>query len=223
MGQDLPGPGNDGRGRRPPVSSCHHLRDERRELPPSRRARTQARPRPAADPRDNRGQYLIVAPRQYKSSIPLARQSRYGNHANIATPDSHPDCRCFPIQIAALHAAGRQRRSSTYPQAFLVNLPRCAIAEALVLALRVVEVQPGANAGLGFGHIRISMEVDLLIFEAAPQPLDEDVVHAPALAVHADHDPVPFQGAGEVAASELAAPSLRWGRLWSVLKISGRP
>ena len=30
-------------------------------------------------------------------------------------------------------AAGRQRRSSTYPQAFLVNLPRCAIAEALVL------------------------------------------------------------------------------------------
>src|SRR6266850_5501181 len=98
-------PGNDGRGRRPPGSSCHHLRDERRELPPSRRARTQARPRPAADPRDNRGQYLIVAPRQYNSSIPLARQSRYGNHANIATPDSHPDCRCFPIQIAALQRA----------------------------------------------------------------------------------------------------------------------
>src|SRR3954447_404570 len=36
-------------------------------------------------------------------------------------------------------AAGRQRRSSTYPQAFLVNLPRCAIAEALVLAFRVVQ------------------------------------------------------------------------------------
>jgi hypothetical protein len=77
-------------------------------------------------------------------------------------------------------------------------LPRCAIAEALVLALRVVKFQPGANTGLGFGHTRISMEVDLLIFEAAPQPLDEDVVHTPALAVHADHDPVPFQGAGEV-------------------------
>jgi hypothetical protein len=29
-------------------------------------------------------------------------------------------------------AAGRQRRSSTYPQAFLVNLPRRAIAEALM-------------------------------------------------------------------------------------------
>src|SRR5947199_2379820 len=55
-------------------------------------------------------------------------------------------------------AAGRHRRSSTYPQAFLVNLPRRAITQALVLALRVVKVQPGANTGLGFGHTRISME-----------------------------------------------------------------
>src|SRR5437868_2601716 len=55
--------------------------------------------------------------------------------------------------------AGRQRRSSTYPQAFLVNLPRCAIAEALVLALDVVKVQPGADTDLGFGHGRIGMEV----------------------------------------------------------------
>src|SRR5215467_15234966 len=85
-------------------------------------------------------------------------------------------------------AAGRQRRSSTYPQAFLVNLPRRTITQALVLALRVVKVQPAANAGLGFGHCRIGIEVDLLVFETAPQPLDEDVVHAPALAVHADRD-----------------------------------
>ena len=92
-----------------------------------------------------------------------------------------------------------------------------------MLALRIVKFQPGANTGLGFGHSRISMEVDLLIFEAAPQPLDEDVVHAPAFAVHADRDAMPLQGAGEVVAGELATPSLRWGRLWSVLKISGRP
>ena len=50
-----------------------------------------------------------------------------------------------------------------------------------------------------------------------------DFDNAAALAVHADHDLVPFQGAGEIAARELAAPSLRWGKLWSVLKISGRP
>src|SRR3989440_9645767 len=77
-------------------------------------------------------------------------------------------------------AAGRQRRSSTYPQAFLVNLPRRAITEALVLALLVVEVEPRANTGLGFGHSRVAIEVDFLVFETAPQPLDEDVVHAPA-------------------------------------------
>src|SRR5215469_10296131 len=76
MGQDLPRPGDDRRGRRPARSSRHHLRDERRELPPARRARTQARPRPAADPRDNLGQCLIVAARQSTTSIPLARQSR---------------------------------------------------------------------------------------------------------------------------------------------------
>jgi hypothetical protein len=87
-------------------------------------------------------------------------------------------------------AAGRQRRSSTYPQALLVNLLRRAIAEALVLALGVVKVQPGADTGLDFGNSRISMEVDLFVFETALQPLDKDVVHAPALAVHADHDAV---------------------------------
>jgi hypothetical protein len=102
-------PGNDGRGRRPPRSSCHHLRDERRKLPPPRRTRTQARPRPPADPCDNHGQRLIAALRHPKTSIPLARQSRHDNHANAATPDSYPDCRSFPIQIAALHPGSRHR------------------------------------------------------------------------------------------------------------------
>jgi hypothetical protein len=74
--------------------------------------------------------------------------------------------------------AGRQSRSSTYPQAFLVNLPRRAIAEALVLALLIVKAEPGTDANLGLGDRRIGVEVDFLVFEAAPQPLDEDVVHA---------------------------------------------
>src|SRR5690348_18327136 len=102
-------------------------------------------------------------------------------------------------------AAGRQRRSSTYPQAFLVNLPRRAIAEALVLALGVVKLQPRANAGLGFGHCRISMKVDLFVFETAPQPLDKDVLHTPAFAVHADRDAMPLLDAGKVVTGELAA------------------
>ena len=49
------------------------------------------------------------------------------------------------------------------------------------------------------------MEVDLLVFEAAPQSLDKDVVHPAAVAVDADRDLVPFQRAGEVIAGERAA------------------
>src|SRR5580704_7460188 len=44
-----------------------------------------------------------------------------------------------------------------------------------------------------------------------------------ALAVHADRDLMPLQGAGELVAGELATPRFREGRLWSALKISGRP
>ena len=100
---------------------------------------------------------------------------------------------------------GRQRRSSIYPWAFLVDLSRRAITQALVLAVGVVKVQPGANTGLGFGDSRISMQVDLLVFETTPQPLDKDVVHASTLAVHADRDAMPLKGAGEVVTGELAA------------------
>src|SRR5215469_739227 len=55
---------------------------------------------------------------------------------------------------------------------------------------------------MSFRHSRIGVEVDLLVFETAPQSLDKDVVHAAALAIHVDHDLVPLQGAGEIAASD---------------------
>src|ERR1700682_841178 len=78
-------------------------------------------------------------------------------------------------------AAGRQSRSSTYPRAFcFIGLARRAIAQALVLALLVIEAEPGADAGLGLGNAGIGVEIDFLVFEAAPQPLDEDVVHVAA-------------------------------------------
>jgi hypothetical protein len=32
-----------------------------------------------------------------------------------------------------------------------------------------IEIEPGANTGFGLGHTRIGVEVDLLVFEAAPQ------------------------------------------------------
>src|SRR5260370_37659841 len=95
-------PSNDGWCGRRTRPTRHHLRKERRKLPPPGCARTQAGPRPPARPRDNRGQRLIAAPRQSTPRSPLARQTRRDDHANAATPDSHPDCRCLPTQIAAL-------------------------------------------------------------------------------------------------------------------------
>ena len=56
-------------------------------------------------------------------------------------------------------AAGRRSRSSTYPQAFLIDLPRRAVTKALMLAFVVVEAEPGANPSLGLGNALIDIEV----------------------------------------------------------------
>ena len=45
--------------------------------------------------------------------------------------------------------------------------------------------------------------MDLLVLKRSPQTLDEDIVHAPALAVHADRDLGVKQHGGERFAGEL--------------------
>ena len=47
-----------------------------------------------------------------------------------------------------------------------------------MLALLIVKAKPGTDAGPGLGDRRIGVEVDFLVFQASPQPLDEDVVRA---------------------------------------------
>ncbi len=85
-----------------------------------------------------------------------------------------------------------------------------------MLALLVVKTSQQPNAGLGLGDVAIGIEVDLLVFEAAPQPLDEDVVHA--------RGPLPSMLI--VTPCRFSVPvksSLVNWLPWSVLKISGRP
>ncbi len=48
------------------------------------------------------------------------------------------------------------------------------------------------------------MEIHLLIFEAPPQPLDEDVVPPPPDPIHADLNSMSLQKPGEFLAGELA-------------------
>jgi hypothetical protein len=70
------------------------------------------------------------------------------------------------------------------------DLVWCLIVERLVEALFVVKSDPAADAGFSLRNAGVGLEVDLLVLEAAPQPLHEDVVQVAALAVHAD----PYSG-----------------------------
>src|SRR5450830_1215424 len=69
----------------------------------------------------------------------------------------------------------------------------------------VVEVQVAADRSAGLADAIVGPQIHLLIFDAAPQPLDEDIIPPGALAIHADGDPVFDQHASECSAGELAA------------------
>ena len=58
---------------------------------------------------------------------------------------------------------------------------------------------------MGLETVRELVQVDGLVLERTPQALDEDVVHAPAPAVHRDGDPGVVEYGGELHAGELAA------------------
>ena len=61
----------------------------------------------------------------------------------------------------------------------------------------------------------VGSQIDLLVFDAAPQPLNEHVVPPGPFAVHADGDAVAGKQVGEGRPGEL--------RALSVLKMSGLP
>ena len=71
--------------------------------------------------------------------------------------------------------------------------------------LRVVKGEVPGQLQFGFGDILIGVEIDVLIFDALPYPLDKDVVNPATLAVHADLDAIGFENPGEFGAGELAA------------------
>lgn len=104
-----------------------------------------------------------------------------------------------------------------------VRMVRRAPVKARMGTGPVVPGQIPADRGPRLGDAVVGPEVDLLVLDRSPQPLDEDVVPPGALAVHADGDLGLGEHGGEGLRRELRSPRLRGGRLWSVLKISGRP
>jgi hypothetical protein len=86
-----------------------------------------------------------------------------------------------------------------------VGLIRCGSVKARMRPAAIVKVEVTSDRCAGLGRGVVGFEIDLLVFDAAPQPRDEDVVPPGALAVHADGDPIFDQHASECRAGELAA------------------
>lgn len=70
-------------------------------------------------------------------------------------------------------------------------------------ASAIVKGQISANADAGLGHCLVSVEIDFLVFDRSPQPLDEDIVPPRTLAIHRDGDLRLLKHGGEVDGGEL--------------------
>src|SRR5208283_1412668 len=69
----------------------------------------------------------------------------------------------------------------------------------------IVEVQVAADGSAGLADAVVGSQIHLLVFDATPQPLDEDIVPPSPFAVHADRNAVVGEYAGECRAGELRA------------------
>ena len=67
----------------------------------------------------------------------------------------------------------------------------------------IIKVQVAADRSPGFGYAVVSPQIHLLVFDAAPQALDEHVVPPSPFTVHADRNAVGGEHVGEGRASEL--------------------
>ena len=82
-------------------------------------------------------------------------------------------------------------------------------------SLMIIEVEVFSKRGSRFEYGCVGLEIHILVFDGAPQSLDEHVVPPAALAIPADVDRVGLQAAREGLGGEL--------RPLAVLKICGAP
>ena len=86
-----------------------------------------------------------------------------------------------------------------------VNLIRRLAIKALMPPSAVVEREVPTQATSSLPGILVGLEIDLLVFHAAPQTFDEHVVHPAPASVHTDLDLFALEHAREGRARELAA------------------
>ncbi len=81
---------------------------------------------------------------------------------------------------------------------------------------RIVELEVSPESSPGFRNRFIRPQVNLLVFDASPEPLDEHAISPAPPPVHADLDSALLQQAGKCLACELA-PLVRVEDLWSTI------
>ena len=101
----------------------------------------------------------------------------------------------------------------------LENFTRRPIFERLMRALVVVKRQPDAKAPACLGHRIICLDIDLLIFQAPPQPFDENIVQMGSCSSmpcrqrpRGRVSPLPLSVAGEMARETRRRRSVPSGR-----------
>src|SRR4029077_9253480 len=82
---------------------------------------------------------------------------------------------------------------------------RRAVGQRLMGPPLVVEGDPLGDPGFGLATIGVSFEIDVLVFQAAPQAFDEDVVDPATPSIHRDLDAGRERAGEGGGAGELAA------------------
>ena len=101
------------------------------------------------------------------------------------------------------HVHGVRRQEARHPRP--PHGHRGAAVERLMGPRVVVERDPGRDPGTRLEAVGIALQIDLLVLQRSPQPLDEDVVQPTAAAVHRDSHAGSLQDRGECGRGELAA------------------
>ena len=86
-----------------------------------------------------------------------------------------------------------------------IEVSRYLVVESLMRPFLIIEEevvgQPQEEPGYGV----VGVEVEVFVFDGAPEAFDEHIVQGSAASVHADPDAFPLQSGGEAGGGELGA------------------
>src|ERR1019366_9227254 len=108
--------------------------------------------------------------------------------------------RGFLVQV---HGSGCHRRRGC--ECFEIHLVRGSVLEGLMRAACVVKAEVLRERSACLRAVRVPVQIDLFVLDAAPQSLDEHVVDPATLAVHADGDAGVIEHLDPLLAGELRA------------------